>query len=488
LGEKYLWIDSLCIIQDDDHHKQFQIGQMDKIYAFSFLGIVAAKCMTNDALDDTGLARYNKSSRCRPQHIAQVGDLTLTVPFESIHSLIQESRYDRRQWTYQEWILPRRLIFFTDSQVYFECPCAIFCEDGVGEDVPIRATITPVSNLWNPSSPHIDEPNVDFGAPYLRSTPYQGEHAAKEATGHYITHIQIFTIRELTYDEDILNAFKGIQNILQRSMKTQFWCGLPEKYLDRALLWTPFGVAERRMKRDTSLGYAFPSWSWAGWMGHICLSYPRMTGLHCEVAWYIISTENEALKLNTEGLRGETSYAHTSSKTQTEDLDLDTALENKGWTVRQLNQSDKSDQVYREIQLACWTTRCRFRLTEQKIAWGGHERMFRFADNLRIANEDGIWVGCMMIDRAWASMHDLSSRPVFDFIVLSRSERFDLGPTFEQALAMFDEALFPRKNWCFLNVMLVERLNDCFQRVAVGFIHEDAWAAAKPTKELVTLK
>jgi hypothetical protein len=42
MGEKYLWVDSICIVQDDPVVANAQINQMDLIYAQAVLTIVAA--------------------------------------------------------------------------------------------------------------------------------------------------------------------------------------------------------------------------------------------------------------------------------------------------------------------------------------------------------------------------------------------------------------------------------------------------------------
>ena len=39
IGEKYLWVDSICILQNDDLNKMEFIPRMDAIYALSVLTI-----------------------------------------------------------------------------------------------------------------------------------------------------------------------------------------------------------------------------------------------------------------------------------------------------------------------------------------------------------------------------------------------------------------------------------------------------------------
>jgi hypothetical protein len=66
-----------------------------------------------------------------------------------------------------------------------------------------------------------------------------------------------YITRDLSRDEDIVNAFEGIMKTFAPALGTSIY-GLPERHLDMALLWTT---------DDTSLvrRTGFPSWSWVGW-------------------------------------------------------------------------------------------------------------------------------------------------------------------------------------------------------------------------------
>jgi hypothetical protein len=85
------------------------------------------------------------------------------------------------------------------------------------------------------------------------------------AISAYISCVEAYSRRDLTYAEDGLNAFAGISKILETHLETALMYGLPIKYFELALLWAPTG------KNFTRRG-SFPSWSWAGWSGGVNIS------------------------------------------------------------------------------------------------------------------------------------------------------------------------------------------------------------------------
>ncbi|EXJ69957.1 uncharacterized protein A1O5_07030, partial [Cladophialophora psammophila CBS 110553] len=112
----------------------------------------------------------------------------------------------------------------------------------------------------------------------------------------------------LSFPQDVLNALRGIQNILQESMDTNFWYGMPERCLDKVLLWALDGPLERLL---TSTGeseqrkFLFPSWSWAGWNSGMAIgSYFADAGIYGETLWFLINRKGEAILMETEDVGG----------------------------------------------------------------------------------------------------------------------------------------------------------------------------------------
>lgn len=135
LGEQYLWVDALCIVQNSGAHKMDQIFQMNKVYSYAVLTIVAAPSSTSPSMpaDLCGLLGYRPGTRAARQLIKVVHNLHLSSPSEAHTNIVEHSRWNNRAWTFQEQALSKRLLYFTDVQMYFACSSGTFCEDTVSE-------------------------------------------------------------------------------------------------------------------------------------------------------------------------------------------------------------------------------------------------------------------------------------------------------------------------------------------------------------------
>jgi hypothetical protein len=65
LEERYLWVDSLCIIQDDEAMKYHQINNMASIFANASITIISRQG------DDANYGLRGLSEICQPRNIYQ---------------------------------------------------------------------------------------------------------------------------------------------------------------------------------------------------------------------------------------------------------------------------------------------------------------------------------------------------------------------------------------------------------------------------------
>ena len=91
----------------------------------------------------------------------------------------------------------------------------------------------------------------------------------------YCSHVQDYSLRNLTYAEDTLRAFAGIIRQLE-PIYGELHYGVPEMFFDLALCWTPrMSVTRRVSTQRPFLNGGLPSWSWCGWQGRIDFDLSR---------------------------------------------------------------------------------------------------------------------------------------------------------------------------------------------------------------------
>jgi serine/threonine protein kinase len=293
LGFRYLWIDRYCIDRSNKEDAEKQLSQMNVIYQNSVITIIAA--IGEDP--SYGLPGVGNRERTA-QPSADVGEHLLVSTMEDPRMYIRSSTWMTRGWTYQEALLSTRRLIFTDQQVYYECYGMYCCE-------------------------------TRFSLPDLLVKDHQGQHLQKayrdeKFIGMFPTNgvgsspweitlrIEEYTKRSLTYDSDTLGALLGILKAFENGLvqEVRHCWGVPILPLpDRDLFSNPqkheftrsadpdpeFShissnqnnsyVTESRASCPESAGFfiglcwglekpsrrrlGFPSWSWAGWAGHV---------------------------------------------------------------------------------------------------------------------------------------------------------------------------------------------------------------------------
>ena len=261
MGERYLWIDSLCIIQDHDTEKLHIVQLMDVIYTQAFATLIAMEGENANA----GLPGYRAGTRM-PQQVELVRSTTsnpstgkiMVYPITSspppLQLALELSKWDTRGWTYQERLLSRRCIYFSNHCVYFQCRSATFSEVEIEQSkVEWGREFEPPSNsLFNIAN-----------KPSLSSD--SAEVPKWEDFKKYKELVEMYTKRDLTVPSDILSAFSGILGWLGLSTEGLILQGLPTSSFGLALLWNSTMVSRRRERSSESDANKFPSWSWTGW-------------------------------------------------------------------------------------------------------------------------------------------------------------------------------------------------------------------------------
>ncbi|KAH8774499.1 heterokaryon incompatibility protein-domain-containing protein [Diaporthe sp. PMI_573] len=273
LGIQYIWVDALCIIQDDENDKADQLKAMSHIYRCASFTIVAA----SDQDAGAGLPGLRPGTRCFQQKEVLVAQATESKPALSLMTTcnpkssvkvhyLEETKCNTRGWTFQERYLSSRCLVFTEEQVYFSCNEAIFCEESYSEHGP--PYLQPFENSGS-------ELSLNAHQQYTEPTD-----ASDRLWRRYRAVVERYTRRNLGFQGDVYDAFKGLEKALlyMYGERLKLLWGLPCKRLSMALTWDTFSGQVRRKAlstlrmTDLNRRVSFPSWSWMGWVGETHLS------------------------------------------------------------------------------------------------------------------------------------------------------------------------------------------------------------------------
>ena len=239
LGIPYIWIDSVCIVQDDSDDWEREAAKMLDVYKNSFLTIAA---MSAENSHEGFLHRRKAPTR-----------FSCEIPFQSSKSQahgrvivcwppsgIGPDILATRGWTLQELIFPSRVLHFSAEQMVWDCERQIR-EDGQS---PLIAG-------------HLGSKiRAEIRSNTLMSLPYS----------RWYSLVENYTSRDITKPTDKLPAISGLALEICRTTGDQYLAGLWKHDLVAGLMWTP--CENKKLKRITS-HYRGPSWSWAAVDGRI---------------------------------------------------------------------------------------------------------------------------------------------------------------------------------------------------------------------------
>ncbi|KAK1756643.1 heterokaryon incompatibility protein-domain-containing protein [Echria macrotheca] len=263
MGFRYLWVDALCIDQSPNPTpeqlvaKQRQLQMMDRIYSSAELTIIAMAGSDSQA----GLSGISRSRMSQLQE--KVGEYALftvppAIPFERLVSI-----WASRAWTMQEEILSRRHLFFTDTQLEFQCSKARIPESLDTNTLP----------GWTSPLPTMLDALVTGT---YKTSPGTGSPGPNDANLLYVIYwifTSDYTSRKMSFDGDSLNALLGLLSVWERTLlPTPCLWGLPVSTQPTSLGWFhPRQVIPRRRVN-------FPSWAWAGWEGSVTIDEVLLPG------------------------------------------------------------------------------------------------------------------------------------------------------------------------------------------------------------------
>jgi hypothetical protein len=251
---RYLWIDTLCIIQDSQEDWARESAQMSRIYKNGMIMIAFSDyqdchqailcertevqtCKLGRNFADTYVQAY--FTRDTPN-----GTRSKTTLYSDPRDTLERTRLNRRAWCFQERLLAPRIIHYTSGQLIWECLSALETESGVAS-----SNITPLKKSL-----------VDVKRPSSFSI-------------HWPSLIEAYSQCNITFLSDRLPALSGVASGFQKSTSDMYLAGLWKNDLHKGLLWISCKIS------SPTAEYCAPSWSWASFTGAVKLAKYLCCGL-----------------------------------------------------------------------------------------------------------------------------------------------------------------------------------------------------------------
>ncbi|AEO65242.1 uncharacterized protein THITE_35556 [Thermothielavioides terrestris NRRL 8126] len=275
LGLQYLWIDSLCIIQDDAGDWAKEAAQMANVYRYAHLVLNAA----NSDADAAGFLS--------PRHAQDTVRLPPATPGRR-HLCLQlcppESRrwidpagpdnlnwepISRRAWCLQERCLPMRSLQYGSHQAFWECEMMRASEDG-DAITQEKGHLKRLCETANIADSVFARPDRDPSS----------EREQKVNWGDWHRMVEDYTARHITAHTDRLPALSGLAQAVVRESGGEYLAGLWKSGLIEGLLWHK---AQPGRDITPTPEYVAPSWSWASVIGP--LQFPIYTWYTQRAFW-----------------------------------------------------------------------------------------------------------------------------------------------------------------------------------------------------------
>lgn len=260
---RYLWIDALCIVQDDAADWAREAALMAEVYSYSTVTVTGLDSPCSTA----GILRRHRLGAVvvpgAPEYAIQ--GCADSLPVAMGNCVLSE-----RAWCLQERFLPPRLLHFGSAQVHWECRTATAAEDDRSWDW--EGSGLAVRNLVN-------------------SHRRLGEGQA--SSEHWYKVVEEYSMRRLTFGKDKLPAMMGTSQMFgaKNGGLGGYVAGLWRGELAKGLCWGASLVAFKEVRKRP--GYASndevaefrrpdkaraPSWSWASVDGSVYFPCSRTVG------------------------------------------------------------------------------------------------------------------------------------------------------------------------------------------------------------------
>jgi hypothetical protein len=312
LGYRFLWIDSLCIIQNSLIDWQEESVKMNDIYSNAVLNISAdAAVGSTQGIFSCSSRRKEGRSLSRWHQLPRPSliDIPVHSPKAGLKSTIYASRWDidgflndhplqKRGWVLQEGILSHRRLRYTSSGLAWSC-----------------ATVPTSCNEERPHEIHnLDEREIYIDSVYQiphKALPHRyvfkrdNDERRSQIIQWWYQQINDYVNRQLTFQHDRFPAFSGIAERFSYLTQHQYKAGILVEDFRRGLLWRAGGAVVH--------ANVAPSWSCAVVQGSSNSYYPSIfSRIYAHETYLDDPDEVELIEISVKNL-GDSSFGQVVS-------------------------------------------------------------------------------------------------------------------------------------------------------------------------------
>lgn len=277
---RYLWIDSLCIIQEGDDGRDWreEARKMQEVYSNSSCNLSAAAATnSNEGLFSTRLPCFHERTEvdledtgknsCQTRSRWTLSDIGMW----EIELLNQP--LNTRAWVLQERLLSPRILHFSRHQLIWECPTKDACEAFPDEIPPFRS--------WYDAP---DLKKLEYTEEMKKGRMINGWSQDEKYSQHHVWSdiVRRYCKCFLTFQTDKMLALAGIAQHMKPRVQDDYVAGMWLRYLASELVWS---VVESPGPSLRTEDYVAPSFSWASLPAGVRISsgVPEDIGITVEI-------------------------------------------------------------------------------------------------------------------------------------------------------------------------------------------------------------
>ncbi|KAF4960858.1 hypothetical protein FGADI_691 [Fusarium gaditjirri] len=252
MNVKYLWVDSLCILQSfaDITPDELEVTEKDFAQENSTMARTYQNSHFTISADlsdhmDSGFFSRNPVNEYKKEFTTDNGDQAFWYTRKPLHQYPENIPcLETRGWTLQEFLLPPRVLHFGESDIAWRCKTRIICECGQIDSQDL--------NTYNHRFLDTQE---------LANPP---PNDSKGALEWWAEIVRVYTSRQLTNPADKLPALSGLAQLRKKVRGGVYLAGLWQDSLLHDLCWfNDYGIESPPVRGHRPPYYRAPSWSWA---------------------------------------------------------------------------------------------------------------------------------------------------------------------------------------------------------------------------------